>query len=72
MSVGRVAETIQLVWTAVVLSTETERLVTVHVDLVNQASQKEIVTATETFSMSVAFVADLVSQMENVTATATY
>jgi hypothetical protein len=34
-SVERVAETIQLVWTAVVLSTETERLVTVHVDLAN-------------------------------------
>ena len=49
MSVAHVAETIQLVWTAVVLSTETGRLVTVHVDLANQASQKEIVTATETY-----------------------
>ncbi len=49
MSVAHVAETIQLVWTAVVSSTETGRLVTVHVGLANQASQKEIVTATETY-----------------------
>ena len=72
MSVERVVETIQLVWTAVVLSTETGRLVTVHVDLADQGYQLEIVIATETYSMSVAFVAELGSRKENVTAKETY
>ena len=48
-SAERVAETIQLVWTAVMLSTETGRLVTGHVDLADQISQKETVTVTETY-----------------------
>jgi hypothetical protein len=38
----------------------------------DQVSQKEIVTATETYSMSVERVADQVSQKEIVTATETY
>ena len=40
--------------------------------VVDQVSQKETVTATETYSMSVELVADQVSQKETVTATETY
>ncbi len=40
--------------------------------MVDLVSQKENVTATETYSMSVELVADQVSQKETVTATETY